>query len=355
MRSQNPQPCRLDDVVPQTGGERGVALKWGLVGLGSLGQLLSPAFAAAHNGQLVACASRTYRQAEGFAREHRVARAYPSYRELVRDPEVEAVYVATPNHLHYPVVMAAAAAGKQVLCEKPMAPTTTEAEEMVDACRSAGVMLRIGFYLRFLPVVQAAASAVRDGRLGDVLELTVQRASGQGVLATWRQDLATAGAGVLADVGVHLVDIAQVVVGEPVTRAFALARPPRSSGLPDETMTALLEFPGGCQATVRCSRNLASGSNDLQVFGTRGTLASGPLRWVDDYRLTYRTREGSEEKRFPAEDLYRLEIESFAEELSGGRTVAATGEEGLQTVRVTEALIRSLETGASVEVESPRL
>ncbi len=330
-------------------------LRWGLVGLGSLGRLLAPVFAAARNGQLVACASRTYGQAEEFAREHGVDRAYSSYHELVRDPEVEAVYVATPNYLHHPVVLAAAAAGKHILCEKPMAPTTTEAQGMVDACSSAGVMLRVGFYLRFLPVVQAAAVAVREDRLGAVREMTIQRASGQGLLAAWRQDLATAGAGVLADVGVHLVDMAQVIVGEPVSRVFALARPPRSSGLPDETVTVLLEFPGGCQATVRCSRNLASGENDLQVFGTRGTLVSGPLRWVDDYRLTYRSREGSEELRFPAEDLYRLEIESFAEELSGGRTVAATGEEGLRIVRVTEAVIRSLETGASVVVESPGL
>jgi len=328
-------------------------LNWGLVGLGGLAEQLAPAFKESRNGQLIACASRTFESAQDFARRHGVDRAYPSYEELVRDPRVEAVYVATPNHLHTPVVLAAAAAGKQVFCEKPMAPTVLEAEEMISACRKAGVSLRLGFYLRFLQLVQAARAQVLEGRIGEVQELLIQRYSDFRFHATapWRRDLSLAHAGVLADVGVHLLDLTQLIVGDHIARVFALAYPPRSSGQPDERVTILLEFGGGCQATVRCSRGLPAGANDLVIIGNRGTLCTGPLRWTDSYSLSLRADGQQEDRQFPVEDLYRLEIEAFADDLIGASTPLATGEDGLRMVHVTEAAIRSLETGAAVPVE----
>ena len=322
-------------------------LKWGLVGLGALAGRVAPAIAASRNGRLIACASRSYDRAREFARDHRVEKVYADYEELVRDPEVDAVYVATPNHLHRPVVLAAAGAGKHVLCEKPMAPTVGEAEEMIAACRSAGVLLKVGFHLRFLPPVQAAVAAVTAGLVGAPRELTVQRYSEQPVsaLAPWRRDLSLSSAGVLADVGVHLLDLSLIIVRERVERVFAVAYPHRSTGQPDETTTVLLELSGGCQAIIRCSRGLPVAANDLQLFGTAGMLCTGPLRWTDEYRLTIRTAEGIEDQRFPVEDLYRPEIEAFADEVVGIPTVIATGEDGLLLVRITGAAIRSLESG----------
>lgn len=324
-----------------------MGLRWGLVGLGALAQRLGPAFREASNGRLVACASRTIETAREYARRNSVDRVYPSFQELVRDPMIDAVYVATPNHLHTPVVLAAAASGKHVLCEKPMAPTVAEAQEMIDACRSAGVLLRVGFYLRFLSPVQAAAAMVREGRIGSVRELTLQRLSAQSAdgLVAWRRDPNLATAGVLMDVGVHLMDLARVILDEPIVRVFALAHPPRTSGRTDDTATTLLEFAGGCQAILRCSRELPLGANDLQLFGTGGMIATGPLRWADRYWLALRTPEGVEEREYPVDDLYCREIEAFGDEVAGTRTPMATGEEGLLIVRAAEAAIKSMETG----------
>jgi len=265
---------------------------------------------------------------------------------------VEAVFVATPNHLHHPVVLAAAAAGKHVLCEKPMGLTAAECAAMVDAGRRAGVLLRVGLQCRFQEVLQAAAAVVREGRLGAVREVSVQRYGPmRSRYSPWQADLATAGSGVLGGLGVHAIDFVRWIVGEPIARVFGLAFPQRATGQPEEGATVVLEFAGGCQAAIRCGRGLPIGTNDLQLFGTRGMLATGPLRWGPADRLTVKTADGSEEREFPRQNLYQREIEAFADEVSGTRTPAATGEDGLWLARVTDAVIRSFETGSLEAVE----
>lgn len=327
-------------------------VRWGIVGIGQLAnQWIGPAIKTSKSGCLVACAGGHPEHVKKFASAHGVERGYHSYEELVQDPSVDAVYVAAPNALHYPIVLAAAAAGKHVLCEKPMALTTGEAEEMVAACRTAGVMLLIGLQNRFQRVLQAAARTIQEGRIGIVREVSVQRYAPVGEARGWRHDLALAGAGAMVDVGVHVIDFVQWVLDDKVIRVFALAYPPRNSGRPDDTTTLLLEFARGSQATIRCSREIPIGCNDLQVFGTGGMLATGPLRWVDKHQLIVRTPDGCQEHDYPADNLYLREIELFAEELAGSRTSAATGDDGLRLVRITEALIRSLETGSAISVE----
>jgi 1,5-anhydro-D-fructose reductase (1,5-anhydro-D-mannitol-forming) len=328
-------------------------IRWGLVGLGRLAEeYLAGAFAASHNGRLVACAGRTGDRSRAFAAMHGVECSHDSYQELVRNPQVDAVYVATPNHLHHPVVLAAAAAGKHILCEKPMGLTAAEAEEMAEACRRAGVVLRVGLQSRFQPVLQAAVAAVQEGRLGIVREVSVQRYGPmRASRSPWQMDLATAGSGVLGGLGVHVIDFVHWVVGDRIARVFGLAYPGRATGRPDESVTLVLEFAGGCQAAIRCGRGLPIGTNDLQVFGTRGMLTTGPLRWGPTDSLTVKTMDGTKEQEFPRENLYQREIEALAEEVAGNQTAAATGEDGVWLARVTDGLIRSFETGALVPVE----
>ncbi len=330
-----------------------MTVNWGVIGLGIQAEWLVPAFAASKENRLVACASRTYERAQEYARAHGIERAYPTYQELLRDPGVDAVFVATPNFLHHPVVLAAAAARKHVMCEKPMAPTAREAEEMIAACRTAGVMLQIGLHLRVQPVIKAAARLVREGRIGAVQEVVTQRYSGvsKESIPAWRKDLSLSIAGVLTDIAIHLVDYVQFIVNDRIDRVFALGYPPRSTGQPEEKVTVVLEFAGSCQATVRASRGLPVGNNDLHLFGTLGTISTGPLRFTNAHVLTLRLPDGEEKWEYPVTNLYLPEIEDFAAELAGEKTSAAKGEDGLRLVRVTEAAVRSLETGTIVRVD----
>jgi predicted dehydrogenase len=149
---------------------------------------------------------------------------------------------------------------------------------------------------------------------------------------------------------VHLVDFVQFSVNDRIERVFAVAYPPRSSGQPDESVTVVLDFAAGCQATVRASRGLPVGNNDLHIFGTRGTISTGPLRFTDVHRLSLRMPDHQEEWEYPVPNLYLPEIEAFAQELDGTDTGAAKGVDGLRLVKVTEAAVRSLETGAAVPV-----
>jgi 1,5-anhydro-D-fructose reductase (1,5-anhydro-D-mannitol-forming) len=264
---------------------------------------------------------------------------------------VDAVYVATPNHLHRPVVLAAAAAGKHVLCEKPLGLTAAESEEMLAACRRAGVVLCVGLQSRFQRVLQEAVAAIRSGRLGAVCEVSVQRYGPmRAARSPWQMELATAGSGVLGGLGVHAIDFVRWIVGGRVERVFGLAHPERKTGRPEEMATIVLAFAGGCQASIRCGRGLPVGTNDLQVFGTAGMLATGPLRWGRADTLTIRTVDGAEECEYPRDNLYQREIEAFADEMAGTRTGAATGEDGVWLARVTDAVIRSFETGTLVAV-----
>lgn len=328
-------------------------LRWGIVGLGQLAnEWIAPAIKASKKNQLVACADALTERADQFGKNHGIDHVYYAFQEMVKDSNIDAVYVATPNSLHHPVVIAAARAGKHVLCQKPMAINLKEAEEMIEACRNNRVELRIGLQLRFQKVLQLAADLVRSGRVGQVREVTAQRYAPmhEAKVSAWRYDLGVAGAGALSDVGVHTIDFVQWVVADRIRRVFAVSNPPRASGATDDTITVLFEFEHGCQATIRCSREMPVASNDLQIFGTGGKIITGPLRGVDQYKLLLRAPSESKDFEFQAENLYFVEIESFAAITNGKSSPAVTGEEGMKLVEVTDAVIHSLRTGNAVTI-----
>lgn len=327
-------------------------LGWGVVGTGEVaGVWMGPPMASSPDNRVVACTDIVPDKARAYAAKFGVQRVYATYEELLRDPEVEAVYLATPAYLHHSMALAAAAARKHVLCEKPMGLTLREAEEITAACRDAGVVLGTGLQGRFQPALRAAARMVREGRLGEVREVTSQRFWYPKELDDWRRDLRQCGAGALMDVSVHGIDYLHWILDDEITRVFAAAYPPRSSGVPDETVTCLLEFSRGCQATLRCSRELPIGTNDLQLFGTKGMLATTGWFRLEQFPLTLWTVDGNEEHQFPGHDLYLDEIEAFAKAVRGDGKPVATGEDAIWLARVTDSIIRSLETRQAVAVD----
>lgn len=312
------------------------------MGLGKfVTEALAPAIRRSEWAEIAACVTREIDRARAFADRFAVAKVYDTFEELVHDPEVDAVYVATPNTMHAAVVLAAAAAGKPVLCEKPMALTIEDGRAMVAACRDAGVILRVGLHLRFEHSLQRVAEILRDGTIGEVRALSIERSAPLDERVAWRTDPRSGGS-ILFDVGVHLLDLVPRLVGADIASVSALASPAPSSGLAADTITMLLRLDRGMQATVRVSREAPFVGNDLVAIGTRGMLRTGPLRWADTHWIAVTTADGSHTEIIPAADLYRLELDGFAADLADGDCRLATGEDGLSLIALAESVQRAL-------------
>ncbi len=246
----------------------GTTLRWGILGCARITRRgLAPGIRASATGVPHALASRDAATARAWADELGFTRAHDSYEALLEDPDVNAVYIPLPNELHRAWVTAAADAGKHVLCEKPLALDASEAEAMVQHCRSRGVVLMEAFMWRHQPRSLELRRLIRDGAIG---ELRLIRSSFSFPIAPgdWRLNPARGG-GALWDVGCYGVNAARLFAGSEPVSLRSLARPgPTGVNL---TFTAILEFPGGVLATVDCSFEQPFRCS-CELVGTRGVV-----------------------------------------------------------------------------------
>jgi 1,5-anhydro-D-fructose reductase (1,5-anhydro-D-mannitol-forming) len=283
-----------------------------------------------------------------FAERFGVERVHGDLEPLMHDPGVDAVYIALPNALHHAAVLAAARGEKHVLCEKPFALTVAHAREMVAACRDAGVVLRVAHQLRLDAAVGRVREIVRSGRLGRLAALSLERASGLGPRTSWRHDFAQSG--VIFDVGVHLLDLIPWVSGQHFVEVSAFSHPDRQRREPDDTVTILARLNDDCHAVARATREVASAENNLIVEGSEATLITSALRFATEHAVRVRDRAGITEEWFPASPAYELEILAFEGELRGERSLLPDGEDSMQTVAVTQAVLRAIDERRSIAV-----
>jgi 1,5-anhydro-D-fructose reductase (1,5-anhydro-D-mannitol-forming) len=331
-------------------------LGWGIVGLGRIANdAIAPAIRAARNGTLVACCSRDLAKARAFAQQHGAPHAYDDYTQLLANPAVDAVFVASPNALHAEHTIAAARAGKHVLCEKPLALTVADGRAMIEACERAGVTLGIGLQMRFESLYQEIRDLVRAGVIGRCIEVSIQRCTPAGMVshdpADWRRNRALAGLGTLYDMGPHVFDLLRWITGAEPRRVAALVQPPWASGKPDDRSVTAIEMDDGSLATVRLMREVPKPSNTIALYGTEGSIISGPTRGVDPLRYTVHTARGDEEHAVPVARAYVAEIEQFARQVAGDWGPAATPADALRLVALSAAIITSLEHDTIVDVK----
>ncbi len=319
------------------------AVRWGVIGLGGVvDQQIAPAIASAANSEFVACAGSTPEKTRAFAHKFNIPHCYASIEELVAAPDVEAIFVATPNADHHRMVLAAASAGKHVLCEKPLALAADHGREMVAACRAASVILRVAFQIRFEEILCRVREIIRSGALGELRGVTFERIAPLRQHGAWRDDPRQGG--VLFDVAVHLFDQVEWLTGLKIRELSANSHPDRRDGVPDSTIAVLGMLGADCHVVVRASREIAYAGNDLRVQGTRGMLNTSALRWADEHVLTIRTDAGFVEERFAPTPIYRREIEAFAREVRGGAGEMASGEDGLRAIELACAVQESIQS-----------
>jgi predicted dehydrogenase len=247
----------------------GERVRWGVLGCAAIAlRKVIPAMQRSEHCAIVAIASRDSGRAAAAAAELGIPRSYGSYEDLLADPDVEAVYNPLPNHLHAEWTLRAAAAGKHVLCEKPLAMTSTEAQEMVDGCEQAGVALMEAFMYRIHPLWRRVRTMVDEGAVGELLAIQAFF-SYRNVDPGNIRNIPAYGGGALMDVGCYPINVARWMFdGEP-DGVVATARIDPSFGT-DVVTSAVLDF-GGRHAAFTCSTQLEDDQR-VHLVGTAGRL-----------------------------------------------------------------------------------
>ena len=324
-------------------------LRWGVLGAANIAiKKVVPAMRGDPSSHVIAIASRSIEKARAAAAELDIPRAYGSYEELVADPDVDAVYIPLPNHLHVPWSIRAAEAGKHVLCEKPIALTAAEARALTAARDNHRVCIAEAFMVRTHPQWEEVERHVASGRIGPLRLIS-------GHFSYYRRDPSDIrshpewGGGALMDIGCYPIFIARWMFGaEPTDVAAVIDRDP-DLGV-DRLTSGLMRFPNG-QAVFTSAGQLVPYQR-MHLFGERGRIeveipfnapADAPCRiFIDDGSvLGGRSAVAIE---LPVADQYRLQSERFARAVRGEGTVPVSLETAVGNMRVIDALFRAAES-----------
>ena len=312
---------------------------WGVLGPGFVAtQAVIPAIQHSRNGRVHALASRDPARAHKLASQWQVQRVYGDYQELLDDPHINAVYIALPNHLHRDWTIQAARAGKHVLCEKPLACSAREGEQMLEACLRARVQLMEAAMYRFHPRAQRLRQLVADGTLGQPRFLHSSFTFTLNPSPNYRHSVEYGG-GALLDVGCYCVNALCWLSGTAAVEVQVFATQREPGGIDLESGT-LLRFADGALGHVQCSF-MAAEHQSLEVIGSTGTVTA-PLAftaWRDDATALH-LQHGNHIVRedFAPADPYQLMVEHFAEALRGEIPLVYPPQEAIQTLRVLDSI-----------------
>lgn len=331
-------------------------IRYAVVGLGHISQVaVLPAFKhASENSELVAFVSDDKTKIRELSKKYKVkyAWSYDEYDECLNSGEIDAVYIALPNHMHEEFTIKAANAGIHVLCEKPLAPTGEACQRMVQAARKNDVKLMTAYRLHFDEANMFAVDTVNSGKIGEpksfnsVFTLQVRKGN-------IRTKKSMAG-GPLYDIGIYCINAARYLFkGEP-TEVIAMAT--KGSGdrfaQIEETCSVIMRFPKDKLASFTCSFG-ASSVSQYQVVGTTGNIILDPAYDYSEplkYKLTIDDK--TKERKFPKRDQFAPELVHFSKSILDNTEPHASGEEGWADILIINAIQEALKTGDSVKVKT---
>jgi len=321
---------------------------WGLIGAGDIARRrVAPAMRESPASDLIAVSRARAELAAAAAAEFGARRWYARWQDLVTDPEINGVYVATMVDGHAEQTIAAAEAGKHVLCEKPMAMTAAECDRMIAACRAHGVLLGVAYYRRFYPVVQRVKAIVAAGEIGTPVVAQMNAFEWfdpePDHPRRWLLSRAHAGGGPMMDFGCHRLEVLVNLFG-PVRRAQALTADVIFDRDVEDTAAVLLQFDGGPCASVTVTHAVRDRQDTLDVFGTRGSIRSPNLN-AGELRIAIDDRHAVE-LHPPAANVHLPLIEDFVDAVATNRRPAVDGEVGRQVAAI-EDLIYGLTASVS--------
>ncbi|MDG3005061.1 Gfo/Idh/MocA family protein [Paludisphaera mucosa] len=336
-------------------------LGFAVVGLGelALGEVL-PAFGRCKYARPTALVSGDRAKAEKVADQYGIGPEhiydYQNFDRIADDPTVDVVYIILPNSMHREFTVRAAKAGKHVLCEKPMANTSAECEAMIAACESARRLLMIAYRCQYEPHHREMIRLARSGELGPIRMIEASNGQNQGPADQWRHKKALAGGGSLPDVGIYCLNAARYITGEePVQVTAQIAVDPSDPRFREveDRISFQLRFPSGVLAVCQ-SFYSAHESRRCRVLAEKGWIDMDPAFAYHGLRMkTSRARDEAELTTaiaLPEHDQFALEMDHMARRVAAGERPHTPGEEGLQDIRIIEAIYRAAREGKPVDL-----
>ena len=320
--------------------------RWGIIGCGDVTEVKSgPGFQKADGSALVAVMRRDLAKAQDYARRHGVPRAYDRADALIDDPEVDAVYIATPPSSHCELTLAVAAAGKPCLVEKPMAMNHRECLRMIEACAARGVPLWVAYYRRALPRFLLVRDLLAAGAIGQVtsVHVAVTKPLAGAERANWRFDPAIAGAGLLFDLGSHCVDLLDFFLG-PITGVAGFPVNTAGAYRAEDVTAAAFSFGRPVVGTGIWNFNAGSSADTMTFTGSDGVLET-PIFSDTDVIVSRGTERQVHAVRYPPH-VHQPLIQTIVDELAGRGRCPSTGESG---ARASLVLDRCLSHGCRSE------
>lgn len=315
-------------------------IRWGLIGCGDIAQKrVAPALRDLPNVDFIAVNRAQAELAAAFAQQFGARKWYADWHELLADPEIEAVYIATPVHLHAEQTIAAASAGKHVLCEKPMALNVTDCDRMIAACKANGVKLSVAYYRHFYPVIARVKELLNAQAIGKPILAQINAFEWNAMQPDhpryWFFTKAQSGGGPMMDFGCHRIEVLTNLFGAIVdVRAF-------TDNLffqreVEDTSAAFFKFASGVRATLSVTHAAFESCDTLAIFGTEGSLHIAKLNQGD---LRILTSAGERlESHPPHANLQLPSIADMTEAILLDRAPRVDGLVGREVARIEEAI-----------------
>lgn len=328
-------------------------MRWGLIGASTIAEQHMIGAIRATNGDLSAVVSTTHSRAQTFASKHEISSFGTELALILDDPSIGAVYISSTNEKHRAQALAAIAAGKHVLCEKPLAMSVAEAAEMVRAAEAAGIVFATNHHLRCSGSHRAIRDLIRSGRIGRVLSLRIFHAVHLPEnLQGWRVNDPGAGGGVIPDITVHDADVARFLLGEePVDVVAQMGTSGMGQGVEDSAMS-VWTMPSGAMVQSHESFTHPFAGSGLEIHGQAGSIfARGVMTQLPVGEIELVTSTGRETVPYSPHNLYVQAVTDFLAAIGGTGKPAATGDDGVSSLAVALAVRLAAQTGVRQVVD----
>ncbi len=309
-------------------------IRWGIIGCGNVTEVKSgPGFQKARNSELVAVMRRNSKLAENYAKRHHVPKWYDDADMLIHDPDVDAVYIATPPSSHMQYTLEVAKAGKPVYVEKPMACSFTECQQMIDACEKAAVPLFVAYYRRALPRFLKLKAIIERGDIGEVRAVNVRfyqkpSKADQSGEYNWRVDPEIAGCGYFCDLGSHIIDLLQYLLG-PIISANGDASNQGGLYKAEDIVSASFKFENGIHGTGLWCFNAVENLDRTEIIGAKGKISYATFG--DSLFIVHTKHRRKEYKIHHPDHIQQPLIQTIVDEIMGRRKCPSTGNSGAAT------------------------